>query len=119
MFTAGNAAQRVTDGRNKVATGSFGHVSVLVAAQPPSYCAVANAEFFGDLSKAGSPRLQAMDFFMIYDPARMAKLFTGRPCIPNACAHPLPDRVTLQLSDERHNCEECPPQRDWKLSCEV
>jgi hypothetical protein len=48
---------------------------------------------------------------MIHDSARTTKFLAAGPSIPYARAHLLPDQVTLQLSDGRHNCETCLPQR--------
>ena len=48
---------------------------------------------------------------MVHDSARTTKFLAAGASIPYARAHALPDQVTLQLSDGRHNCEKCLPQR--------
>jgi len=52
-----------------------------------------------------------LNLVSVYDPTRTAKLFATGLRIPYPAAHRLPDQVTLQLSDSRHNCEKCLPQR--------
>ena len=64
----------------------------------------------GNLPQASALGLHSNESVMVHDSARTAKFLAAGPSIPYTCAHPLPDQVTLQLSDGRHNCEKCLPQ---------
>ena len=67
----------------------------LRVAQPEPYCSVSDPELFSNLPKAGSPRPQAMRFFVIDNAAGTSKLFAARSCVADTSANALTNQVAL------------------------
>jgi hypothetical protein len=84
--------------------------------EPCADSPIANPQLFSDLSQAESVGLQLQNPVPVHDPHWATELLAILSRIPNPGTHPLPDQVTLQLSDGGHNGKKRLPQTNKPLS---
>jgi len=79
--------------------------------EPCADSPIANPQLFSDLSQAESVRLQLQNPASVHDPHWATELFAILSRIANPGAYPLPDQITFELRDRRHNRKKCLPQQ--------